>query len=79
MFQLNMVHPARKLLLSLSVVLALAAGCASKKPPMVGDTGDQSPCPSDLTPACFEYLGKKISCHCASRDGLRQILEPMQQ
>lgn len=74
-----MVYPARKALLSLPAVLALAAGCASNKPTMVGDTSYRSPCPSDLTPACFEYLGKKLSCHCASRDGLREILEPMQQ
>jgi hypothetical protein len=74
-----MVYPPRKAFPLLFVVSALAAGCASNKPAMVGDAGYRSPCPSDLTPACFEYLGKKLSCHCASRDGLREILEPMQQ
>lgn len=74
-----MASSTRKVLLSLAAALTLAAACASKKPPMVSDTGYQSPCPSDRTPTCFDHLGKKTSCHCASREDLRKILEPMQQ
>jgi hypothetical protein len=79
MFQRNMALPAHKVILSLSAVLMLTAGCASKKPPMVGGTGYQSPCPPDLTQTCFEYLGKKQSCRCASRDAMEEVLEPTRQ
>jgi hypothetical protein len=54
----------------------LVAACATENPYVLGNSRDHSPCPDDLTLACTEYVGKKTRCYCASRDGLREILEP---
>jgi len=62
--------------LALLPVLLAVAGCASGPPPMPAATAQASPCPHDLTPACYEYIGKTKRCFCSSRDGLKRILEP---
>ena len=51
----------------------------SGKPPVLSDSGHRSPCPDDLTPACYEYMGKATRCFCSSREGLREILEPTKE
>lgn len=33
-------------------------------------------CPTDTTAVCHERQGQQVRCYCASRDGLRRILEP---
>ena len=71
-----MVSPSRSAVFSFISAFLLISGCASKDPYMVSDSGYQSPCPGELTPACFEYIGKKMRCYCSTRDGLREILEP---
>ena len=53
----------------------LASGCASQ-----GDTGGaREACPSGLTVYCETYHGKPQRCFCASRDDLKDVLEPRQE
>ena len=58
------------------IATVLLAGCASSPGNLAVANQPPNPCPSDLTPACYEYIGKKMRCYCSSRDGLRDILEP---
>jgi hypothetical protein len=56
----------------------LVAGCADD-PSTLRDPGAEQrslQCGGDATLACFEKLGKTVSCSCSSRDELRRILEP---
>ena len=71
-----MVAPTRIALYSMLSAFLLTCGCAGKDPYKVGDSGFESPCPDGLTLACYEYMGKSKRCHCSTRDGLSEILEP---
>ena len=71
-----MVISPRCALITVISAFLLISGCASKDSHLVGDAGYQSPCPRNLTPACYEYMGKKLRCYCSTRDGLREIFEP---
>jgi hypothetical protein len=56
----------------------LAAGCADD-PSTLRDPGAEHralQCGGDATLACFEKLGRTVSCSCSNRDELRRILEP---
>ena len=74
-----MAVPLKIAIPALLAALSAAAGCASGKPPVLSDSGHRSPCPDDLTPACYEYMGKATRCFCSSREGLREILEPTKE
>lgn len=71
-----MVLSSRSALFPVISAFLLISGCASKDSHLVSDSAYQSPCPGSLTPACYEYMGKKMRCFCSTRDGLREIFEP---
>lgn len=58
---------------ALSATLLVGA-CATQ-----GEADGQSACPSGLTVYCETYHGKPQRCFCASRDDLKDVLEPRQE
>jgi len=64
-------------LAALLVPILLAAGCSTTRAVSAGHTAAaRQLCPSNRTPACVEYLGKKLRCTCSTLDDLERILEP---
>ena len=60
-------------LCSMIASTALACGCASQGP------AEPEVCPSGMSVYCETYLGKPQRCFCATREDLRDVLEPMQE
>lgn len=61
-----------------SAILTLAfflTACASQN----GRDEGAAACPSGLTVYCETYHGKPQRCFCASRDDLKDVLEPRQE
>lgn len=52
---------------------ALFGGCASQGP------SEPEACPSGMSVYCETYLGKPQRCFCATREDLRDVLEPVQE
>ena len=62
---------ARFCLMTASVVIV--GGCASQGP------SEPEACPPGMSVYCETYLGKPQRCFCATREDLRDVLEPVQE
>lgn len=63
---------------ALAALLAILTACADS-PSAIRDPGEEKRalrCAAHETLSCIEKMGKVVSCRCASRDDLREILEP---
>jgi len=70
-FYMNMVQATTKL--ALIAVLSLLAACVSQNP----QQSAQSICPTGTTYSCTVYGGQAQRCACLGRDGLREIMDPV--
>ena len=52
----------------------LVSGCATQ-----GGSREPEACPPGMSVYCETYLGKPQRCFCATREDLRDVLEPVQE
>ena len=60
-------------LCSMTASALIVCGCASQGP------REPEACPPGLSVYCETYLGKPQRCFCATREDLRDVLEPVQE